>query len=88
MHIKCTGHHWQIDHIHSQAIIDFQWWSASSLKYSDYYLEQMNCLSVVQADFQRINPSSGFLVAWVLAQAVAWAVTWAIGFEQLFKQLL
>ena len=84
MHIKCTGHHWQIDHIHSQAIIDFQWWFASSLIANYYYLEQMICLLVVWAEFQCMNLSRSCLVAW----AMDWAVTQAVGFKQLFKQLL
>ena len=49
------------------------------------YLEQMIYLSVVQAEFQRMNPLSGRLVAQALVWAAAWAKAQAVGFERLLK---
>ena len=77
MHIRCTSHRWQIDHIHGQAIIGFQWWLASSLKSNYFYLEQMIYLSVVQAESQHMNLSSGRLSqcssswVWEITQTIA-----------------
>ena len=82
VHIRCTSHRWQIDHIPGQLVSGYQWWYSSSyiIIDSQWLIYWVNDLyrSMIRTVVWCMSFGCSSHVAWATGWAIIWAIVWQL----------